>query len=294
MWDSTCQTANERYPSRGVMRPSFAADVTLFRTEGAGKTGRRLAPMVRVQQKSTRQNHRFSQIRPAFPAQWFYGLYVISPVTGLCCHRRFASSAKLSASLGAPEPHDFAVRDMSVRLDNTPRPSHPAPNVRDDRETPLCGCGTRGARSDLPDGATGNVHDGQFAHSGNARLSRPSSRTIEGVAVVPAFAPRHSHISKGNLVCRPCERRDPYRVISVVGKKAVPPLVPQIQACGYGSLRSQGRQRVCGPNGSISRPMSAAPGFRSALPCGRCVHTLVRSQGRRRRVRVQPWRAAPE
>jgi hypothetical protein len=24
---------------------------------------------------------------PAFPAQWFYGLYVLSPVTGLFCHR---------------------------------------------------------------------------------------------------------------------------------------------------------------------------------------------------------------
>src|SRR6266404_9325784 len=28
--------------------------------------------------------------QPAFPARWFYGLYVISPVTGLFCHRRFA------------------------------------------------------------------------------------------------------------------------------------------------------------------------------------------------------------
>jgi hypothetical protein len=25
--------------------------------------------------------------QPAFPARWFYGLYVISPVTGLSCHR---------------------------------------------------------------------------------------------------------------------------------------------------------------------------------------------------------------
>jgi len=25
---------------------------------------------------------------PAFPAQWFYGLYAISPVTMLGCHRR--------------------------------------------------------------------------------------------------------------------------------------------------------------------------------------------------------------
>jgi len=50
--------------------------------------------MVRVQQKSTRQNHRLSRNHPAFPAQWFYGLYVISPVTGLYCHRRLASSRK--------------------------------------------------------------------------------------------------------------------------------------------------------------------------------------------------------
>jgi hypothetical protein len=36
--------------------------------------------------------HEYSQRRhrkhPAFPTQWFYGLYVISPVTGLFCHRR--------------------------------------------------------------------------------------------------------------------------------------------------------------------------------------------------------------
>jgi hypothetical protein len=45
------------------------------------------APMVRVQQKSTRQNHRYEPERPVFPAQWFYGLYLLSPVTRLCCHR---------------------------------------------------------------------------------------------------------------------------------------------------------------------------------------------------------------
>ena len=51
-------------------------------TEGAGKAGRRLAPAVRVQQKSTRQNHRLSRVHPAFPARWLYGLYVVSPGTG--------------------------------------------------------------------------------------------------------------------------------------------------------------------------------------------------------------------
>src|SRR3954467_2798590 len=35
--------------------------------------------------------------------------FVIFPVIGLCCHRRFAC-AKLDASVEASEPHDFAVR----------------------------------------------------------------------------------------------------------------------------------------------------------------------------------------
>src|SRR5437764_14166952 len=36
--------------------------------------------------------------------------FALFPVTGLCCHRRLASTAKLDASVGASEPHDFAVR----------------------------------------------------------------------------------------------------------------------------------------------------------------------------------------
>ena len=48
----------------------------------------------------------------------------------------------LNASVGASGPHDFAVRKSIVRprneLRSTPsRPSHSAPNVRDDREAPL-------------------------------------------------------------------------------------------------------------------------------------------------------------
>jgi hypothetical protein len=34
-------------------------------------------------------------------------------------------------------PHDFAVRLDALRLRASLRPSHPAPNVRDDREAPL-------------------------------------------------------------------------------------------------------------------------------------------------------------
>src|SRR5713101_7774847 len=92
---------------------------------------------------------------------------VLSPVTGLFCHRHprikvlslpgraDKTSARLDASVGASGPHDFAVRcnisrpracDRSqifrpalrpLARSTLPRPPHPAPNVRDDHDTPL-------------------------------------------------------------------------------------------------------------------------------------------------------------
>jgi len=47
------------------------------------------------------------------------------------------ASQELDASVGASGPHDFAVRISAARLASLPRPPHPAPNVRDDRDTPL-------------------------------------------------------------------------------------------------------------------------------------------------------------
>jgi hypothetical protein len=73
--------------------------------------------------------------------------FVISPVTGLFCHRRFTDidasrpgrvrcvSAELDASVGASGPHDFAVRNIAVRLHAviSSRPKdRPATTVRAD------------------------------------------------------------------------------------------------------------------------------------------------------------------
>jgi len=66
----------------------------------------------------------------------------LSPVTGLSCHRRLRGKnfpRKLDASVGAPGPHGFAVRQNAARLAPLKRPSHPAPNVRDDAYAPLRG-----------------------------------------------------------------------------------------------------------------------------------------------------------
>src|ERR1700730_6333439 len=59
--------------------------------------------------------------------------FVLSPVTGLFCHRRLqVTTCTLDASVGASGPHDFAVRIGIARLATPTRPSHPAPNVRGD------------------------------------------------------------------------------------------------------------------------------------------------------------------
>jgi hypothetical protein len=78
---------------------------------------------------------------PAFPhAVVLTVSFVISPVIGLDCHRRFARlSAKLDASVEASEPHDFAVR-VQPRSSAVPNSVHRiSPRVRDDRERPSVG-----------------------------------------------------------------------------------------------------------------------------------------------------------
>src|SRR2546423_11269764 len=54
--------------------------------------------------------------------------FVLSPVTGLVCHRRQRKYFRqLDASVGASGPHDFAVRFNAVRQKHYQRPPHPAP-----------------------------------------------------------------------------------------------------------------------------------------------------------------------
>jgi hypothetical protein len=83
-------------------------------------------------------HHRFAETLRHSLRNGFNGCSVLSPVTGLFCHRRRRNCfRRLDASVGAPGPHDFAVRFGAARLASPSRPSHPAPNVRDDRDTPL-------------------------------------------------------------------------------------------------------------------------------------------------------------
>jgi hypothetical protein len=124
----------------------------LEKQRAQGKPGARCTRSLACKIKSTRvRNHRFTGT-PGLPCAMVLTAYTaLSPVTGLCCHRRLRGVSgpsgptclcKLDTSVGVSGPHGFAVRFSVVRLATLPRPPHPAPNVRDDRDTPLFRGGT--------------------------------------------------------------------------------------------------------------------------------------------------------
>jgi hypothetical protein len=82
-------------------------------------------------------HHRYSQITGIPCATVLTVSFVLFPGTGLSCPRRSWIAHDLNASIGAPEPHDFAVRVMVVRLSTWPRPSHPASRFVTIAHTPL-------------------------------------------------------------------------------------------------------------------------------------------------------------
>jgi hypothetical protein len=60
-------------------------------------------------------------------------------VNQLDCHRRPRIILReFGACMGAPGPHDFAVRVRAARLFDTSRVDRSPLHVRDDRDTPLC------------------------------------------------------------------------------------------------------------------------------------------------------------
>jgi hypothetical protein len=67
--------------------------------------------------------------------------FALSPVTGLSCHRRRPRCESIIANLtpaSGRQDHTTSPSEvLRARLPRKSRPSHPAPNVRDDRDTPL-------------------------------------------------------------------------------------------------------------------------------------------------------------
>jgi len=79
--------------------------------------------------ESTRvSHHEYTGITRHSRTRRFTAYIVLSPGTGLFCPRRSRGNRfpqKLGASVGAPGPHDFAVRIRRIRLLRHQRPPHP-------------------------------------------------------------------------------------------------------------------------------------------------------------------------
>src|SRR5690242_14731485 len=131
------------YSSRHASRPSFAPKLSLLENRGRREGRVQAAPMARQQQKKLAAVTTGLAEHPAFPAQWLYGLWRALPGARAFLPPLPADHLrKLDLSVGRPGPHAFAVRGTSfvaqeLRPQDDPRPSHPASNVRDDREAPL-------------------------------------------------------------------------------------------------------------------------------------------------------------
>src|SRR5258705_8968275 len=121
------------------------------------------ASRAKLNKAHERSHHRYTGVDPAFPAQWFYGLLRDLPGDQACLT---PSPALLLADLTpasgrqnhttSPYASTSFVRLAFARALTLPRPPHPAPNVRDDREAPLLWARDGGSPSaDLPDGKSG-------------------------------------------------------------------------------------------------------------------------------------------
>jgi hypothetical protein len=153
---------------RGVFRPSFASSRHPQSSEGAGKTGCRLAPAVhcaKVALQEAAQRHTGEAQHTAFPAQWFDGLCralpgercTIAPVALRITDARARLGRHITARLGAQTPGARTTRfcrtqitpvvcatsyahgcpPCETRRADVTSVHRSSPRVRDDRDTPL-------------------------------------------------------------------------------------------------------------------------------------------------------------
>src|SRR5881227_2508037 len=122
------------------MRPSFAVRFARLKHQRAqGMPGARCARSLAC--KIKKHTSIVTTVTPGTPgiprAMVLTVSFALSPVTGLSCHcRQQVTTCQLDASVGASEPHDFAVRLGAVRQKH--HHVHRIPSrVRDDREPPL-------------------------------------------------------------------------------------------------------------------------------------------------------------
>jgi hypothetical protein len=92
--------------------PEVCVDFAHFYRRGRRESRVPIAPMGPVQRKHGSRTTGEPETSRLSLRDGFTVSFVLSPVTGLCCHRHPRDTSRaFSASIGAPGPHDFAVRN---------------------------------------------------------------------------------------------------------------------------------------------------------------------------------------
>jgi hypothetical protein len=127
--------------SRGAMRPSLAANFPPSHQRAQGMPGARSARSRAWSVVNTRVSHHGHTGSPGIPRAMVLTVsFVLSPVTGLVCHRHRRSLLRRLERQRRGVRTTRLRRPLSRCSSPAPkRPPHPAPYVRDDRETPLRG-----------------------------------------------------------------------------------------------------------------------------------------------------------
>jgi hypothetical protein len=148
-------------------------------------------------------HHRYNAINRHSLRDGFNAYFVLSPVTGLFCHRRLRNTFRqLDASVGASGPHDFAVRfklRSSTRRQSVhriPRPTSVTIAIR-----PSCGNGMAEiSGGDLPDGTSEIFLQGGLDDPNH--VERPQQFAVYAHAISRASGPRcQAALSQTELIC---------------------------------------------------------------------------------------------
>jgi hypothetical protein len=152
--------------------------------------GRTRSLVCKMKEAYERSHRRRARSNPAFPARMaLTASFALSLVSRACCHHRLQDH-RLTSLISASGYQDHTTSPSAPQVRSSAhrkRPSHPAPNVRDDRDTPLLKRGGTlrkvpliWGRAQLHRAAT-HWHDGQISRhdenlSSDEQLLRPSCR----------------------------------------------------------------------------------------------------------------------
>jgi hypothetical protein len=253
--------------------------MALYNEEGAGNAGCWPHPRVlraKEMHFAHASNHRAAE-QPAFPAQWCYGLYALSPVSGLDSHRRSRLVTRSLISASGDQDHATSPSASAAFVSRSNRGHRiPAPRISDDRPKRPSSSrrDARESRGDLPDGASGKMcdrlarraswADSQRGHAANHSIC-PMSRNacaIAGTLRTSSTLRHHGSSEASAISSRSDAGRDRLRSGSSVGKVTSP--------------FREGPDNL--PGGA--RELHAADWRDAARPVSRSVHLLSRRRGR--------------